>query len=105
MKTVRRKCVLCESAGRMQDSEGIIMSVAPPHSDRMGVGSDLSVCRLLVYILSMRESKRAGGRVCGVDMVNIAEMLGDGSREFATIPPMEWPMTIIDVFSGYNERM
>ena len=53
---------------------------------------------------SMRRSNRTGGRVCGVDMVIIAEMLGLGSRAVATIPPIEWPMTMIDVSVGYSDR-
>lgn len=35
----------------------------------------------------------------------IAEMWVDGSSEVATIPPIEWPMIMIDVFAGYKERM
>ena len=34
-----------------------------------------------------------------------AEMFGDGRREVATMPPMEWPMTMTDVFFGYRESM
>lgn len=41
----------------------------------------------------------------GVDMVMMADMLPEGRREVATIPPIEWPMTIILVFDGYNERI
>ena len=38
-------------------------------------------------------------------MVMMAEIFGDGSKETATTPPMECPMTIIWVFAGYSERM
>ena len=53
----------------------------------------------------MRLSKRAGGRVCGVDMVMIAEISGDGRRDVATTPPIEWPRTTIGVLGGYSERI
>ena len=43
--------------------------------------------------------------MCGVDMVMMADMLPEGRREVATIPPIEWPMTMILVFDGYNERI
>lgn len=53
----------------------------------------------------MRLSKRAGGRVCGVDIVMIAEISGDGRRDVATTPPIEWPITTTDVLEGYSERI
>ena len=53
----------------------------------------------------MRESKRAGGRVCGVDIVMMADICWEGRREVATIPPIECPMTIMEVFAGYRDRM
>jgi len=53
----------------------------------------------------MRPSKRAGGRVCGVDMVIMAEISGEGRRDVATTPPIEWPITTIGVLGGYRERM
>ena len=84
----------------MHDSEGIIVSVAPPHRDTTGVVPESKVSIFLAYILSIRESKRAGGRVCGVDMVMTAEIFGDGNRDVATIPPMECPMTMMGVFGG-----
>lgn len=43
--------------------------------------------------------------MCGVDMVMMADMLLEGRREVATIPPIEWPMTMILVLEGYNERI
>lgn len=54
---------------------------------------------------SIRESKRAGGRVCGVDIVIMVEIYGEGSRDVATMPPMEWPIRMIVVLGGYRERM
>lgn len=55
--------------------------------------------------MSILESNRAGGRVCGVDMVMMADMLPEGRREVATIPPIEWPITMILVSEGYSERI
>jgi phosphoketolase len=55
--------------------------------------------------MSMRASNRAGGRVCGVDMVMIAEMLDEGRSDVATIPPIEWPMIIMEVPEGYKDKM
>ena len=43
--------------------------------------------------------------MCGVDIVMMAEISGEGRREVATTPPMEWPITAMDVFGGYSERM
>ena len=59
----------------------------------------------LVYKVSIRESKRAGGSVCGVDIVMIVEMLLEGSSDVATTPPIECPMMMILVFGGYNVRI
>jgi hypothetical protein len=49
---------------------------------------------------AMRRSNRAGGIPWGVDMVMTAEIFGDGRRDVATIPPIEWPMTMMDVPVG-----
>ncbi len=38
-------------------------------------------------------------------MVIMAEIFLDGSREEATMPPMECPITMIFVLGGYNERI
>jgi hypothetical protein len=38
-------------------------------------------------------------------MVITAEMFEDGSRDVATTPPMEWPMTMMEVPLGYRESM
>ena len=84
----------------MHDSDGIIMSVAPPQSDTIGVGSENRACLFAWYISSMRASKRAGGSVCGADIVRMAEIRFEGSRDVATIPPIECPMTIIEVLGG-----
>lgn len=54
---------------------------------------------------SIRESKRAGGKVYGVDIVMTLDILFDSNMEVATIPPMEWPMSITCVFAGYSDRM
>ena len=43
--------------------------------------------------------------MCGVDMVMMTEMSGEGRRDVATTPPIEWPMTTTDVFLGYSERI
>jgi hypothetical protein len=32
--------------------------------------------------------------------VMIAEMFGEGRRDVATMPPIEWPMTMMDVSGG-----
>lgn len=56
-------------------------------------------------MVSIRESKRAGGRVWGVDMVIMVEIYGEGSSDVATMPPMECPMRMIVVLGGYNERI
>ena len=40
----------------------------------------------------------------GVDIVMMADKLPKGRRD-ATIPPIEWPMTMILVSGGYNERI
>jgi len=73
----------------MHDSDGIIMSVAPPQSDTIGVGSENRVCVFAWYISSTRASKRAGGSVCGADIVRMAEIRFEGSSDVATIPPIE----------------
>lgn len=65
------------------------MSVAPPHNDRIGVESESRISLFRRYNSSMRESNRAGGSVCGVDIVMITEIRVDGRREVATMPPME----------------
>ena len=31
------------------------------------------------------------------------ETFGEGRSEVATTPPIEWPMTMMDVSVGYNE--
>jgi hypothetical protein len=38
-------------------------------------------------------------------MVMTAEMFGDGRRDVATTPPIEWPMIMMDVPLGYRESM
>ena len=73
----------------MHDSDKIILSVAPPHIERMGVGSESRLRRLCWYILSIRASTLAGGNVWGVDKVMIAEISGHGRRAVATTPPIE----------------
>ena len=80
-------------------------SVAPPQMASTGVDALCKALRLWAYMSSIRLSSRAGGRECGVDIVIMAEMSGDGRRERATIPPMEWPMRMICVWGGYKERM
>jgi hypothetical protein len=94
-----------EDLGRIQDSDGIIISVAPPQMETTGVASSSNDFCSLVYKVSIRESKRAGGNVCGVDIVIIAEMLLEGSNDVATTPPIECPMTMILVLGGYNDRI
>ena len=54
---------------------------------------------------AMRRSKRAGGSWWGIDMVMTAEMFEEGRRDVATMPPIEWPMTMMDVSGGYSESM
>jgi len=81
------------------------MSDAPPQSERIGVGSWSNLTCSFSYTFSMRASKRAGGSAKGVDIVMIAEMLLQGRSDAATMPPMEWPMTIILVLEGYRERI
>jgi hypothetical protein len=88
----------------MHDSDGIIISVAPPQRDTMGVGSVSSTSAILAYKRSMILSNRAGGRVYGVDIVMMDDILDDGSSEVATTPPIECPRTTIFVFGGYFER-
>lgn len=95
----------CSDSGKMHPSDGIIMSIAPPHRDKMGVLALTSAARLRSYMTAMRRSKRAGGSSCGVDMVMTAEMLGEGRSAVATMPPIECPMTIIEVLAGYSERI
>ena len=34
-----------------------------------------------------------------------AETFGEGRNEVATTPPIEWPMTMMDVSVGYNKSM
>ena len=36
-------------------------------------------------------------------MVMTAETFGEGRSEVAMMPPIEWPMTMMDVSVGYNE--
>jgi hypothetical protein len=38
-------------------------------------------------------------------MVMMADMLGEGRRDVPTIPPIEWPMIMMEVPGGYSERM
>ena len=38
-------------------------------------------------------------------MVMTAEIFGEGRSEVATMPPIEWPMMMMDVSGGYNESM
>ena len=38
-------------------------------------------------------------------MVMMAEISGDGRRDVATTPPIEWPITTMDVLGGYRERI
>ena len=89
----------------IHDSDGIILSVAPPHKERMGVGSCASVERTRSYTASTLASNRAGGIAKGVAIVMIAEMWGEGRREVATMPPIECPSTRIWVFAGYRDKM
>lgn len=89
----------------MHDSDGIIMSVAPPQMETIGVGVSFNIFSNSPYSVSIRESNLAGGSVCGVDMVMMVEILFDGSREVATMPPIECPMIMIFVSAGYRERI
>ena len=89
----------------MHDSDGIIISVAPPQRDTMGVGSLSSISAILAYRRSIMLSNRAGGRVYGVDIVMMDEIFDEGSSEVATTPPIECPSMMIFVFGGYFERM
>ena len=58
------------------------------------------------YKVSIRRSKRAGGREFGEDIVIIAEMKGDGRRDSVTGPPIEWAtMRICRSGLLYNESM
>jgi hypothetical protein len=104
VKTVLLKMPF-EDLGRIQDSDGIIISVAPPQMETMGVASSSNDFCSLVYKVSIRESKRAGGSVCGVDIVIIVEMLLEGSNDVATTPPIECPIMMILVLGGYNVRI
>ena len=38
-------------------------------------------------------------------MVMTAEMFKEGRSDVATIPPIEWPMMMMDVSGRYNESM
>jgi hypothetical protein len=40
-----------------------------------------------------------------VDIVIMVEISGEGRRDNATIPPMEWPMMMIWVCGGYSDKM
>ena len=102
---VFRKIPRALGSGRMHDSEGTIVSVAPPQIEMIGVRSEMRCSWLVEYMSSIRLSKRAGGRVCGVDIVMMAEISGEGRRDVETTPPIECPMTTMDVFGGYNERI
>ena len=53
----------------------------------------------------MRRSKRVGGSWWGVDMVMTAEMFKEGRSDVAMIPPIEWPMTMMDVSGRYNKSV
>lgn len=81
------------------------MSAAPPQIETIGVGLEMRCLWLVEYMSSIRLSKRAGGRVCGVDIVMMAEICGEGRRDVATTPPIEWPITTMDVLGGYIERI
>ena len=43
--------------------------------------------------------------MCGVDIVTIAEIFVEGKRDVATMPPIECPITMMLVPSGYWESM
>jgi hypothetical protein len=65
--------------------------VKRPHNDRMNVLAVASAARLLLQIAAMRRSKGVGGSWWGVDMVTTVEILGEGRRGVAMMPPIECP--------------
>jgi hypothetical protein len=82
-------------------------SVAPPHSDRMGVSAIVS-CSLVMFI----DDSDAAVKLGGLDFVRSRH--GDDGRnvwrwysrrDVATMPPIEWPMMMMDVPLGYRESM